>query len=98
MTDEEFNKYCAEVMGYKREVAPRMYESQLWVSDGGSSRWHYLPSFNLNQMAEVFDKLIQRIYRNNKESMAFYTQMSSVAIEGKGIAEAMREFIESTAP
>ena len=68
MTDEEFNRYCAEVMGY----APGDW-------------WN--PSVDLNQMAEVFDKLWC-----DKE-VSIYGRFFNSAKQ-RGIAKAMREFID----
>lgn len=72
MTDEEFNPYCAEVMQIPR------------LESGNYKGWS--PATDLNQMAEVFDKLLA----NERIPKAF------TVFSGQEIAQAMREFIEST--
>ena len=90
MTDEEFNRYCAEVMGYQ-VVEPILCSdiSALYVSDGGSGCWLYSPTTAFSQMAEVFDKLFCPLYTTD-------TDVFIVTAVNSGIAKAMREFIEGT--
>lgn len=91
MTDEEFNKYCAEVMNGR--IIPHSWGKVYYfehripvpVAD-------YLPSKDLNQMAEVFDKLVERGEGIKGDKWVKF----SYAIGKSGIAQAMREFIEST--
>lgn len=76
MTDEEFNRYCAEVTG-----------NEFFLE-----KHNYSPATNLNQMAEVFDRLWKDREDYFAPSAWFLMNVD------KGIAKAMREFIESTAP
>lgn len=78
MTDEEFNRYCAQVMGIPVKLAEAVDSHN--------------PATDLNQMAEVFDKLM------SKETfilMKFWTYKHPDTVQIP-IAQAMREFIEST--
>ena len=74
-----FNTYCADVMGYK--IFPDLATSAIYHAGA-----IYEPHTNLNQLAEVFDKLLA-----NEQIPKAFTVFS-----GEGIATAMREFIEST--
>ena len=63
MNKKEFNKYCAEVMGYKVEEFsdlgtgnPLTGQDETYLVFGRSI---YDPYDDLNQMAEVFDKLME---------------------------------------
>lgn len=86
MTDKEFIKYCAEVMGYKI-ISHGDYGERFTYEDGV----RYDPLTYLNEMAEVFDKLWK-----DREDLGFGgISLLKIIIE-KGIAQAMREFIEST--
>lgn len=83
MKDEEFNRYCAEVM----ECVTHEYDEftqTIYVhrGDGVIGRRYT----DLNQMAEAFDKLLA----NERIPKAF------TVFSGQEIAQAMREFIEST--
>lgn len=73
MTDEEFNRYCAEVRC-------------IHISPNYKGGLNYHPATDLNQMAEAFDKLLA----NERIPKAF------TVFSGQEIAQAMREFIEST--
>ena len=86
MTDEEFNLYCAEV---KNLVIKEMTgDGSLWVIEPHRQLldgWFYNPSKDLNEMADVFDKLWS-------EQGLPWTGLHP----DEGIASAMREFIKST--
>lgn len=100
MTDEEFNRYCAEVMGYRtfKEI------NYICIKVPNDNFNHplddmikYSPATILYQMAEVFDKLWPD---SMEERSSLITDINEeVFLENlacKGIAQAMREFIEST--
>ena len=87
MTKEQFNRYCAEVMEY--EI--RYIENIEFLFDKNATKpfttfLSYNPADNLNQMAEVFDKLWL------KHQSAWFAN----DIGTNGIKQAMRDFIEST--
>lgn len=85
MTDEEFNRYCAEVM-LRTEYADEM-------------PYPYSPATDINQMAEVFDKLVSGLLIKCHDPDAPENQLFeqfSVSMVSEGIALAMRQFIEST--
>ena len=82
MTDEEFNRYCAGVMGYRLSISGMYLDADENIPVIGM--WHYKPATDLNKMAEVFDKLDTR-----KITARFF-----ITINESGIAAAMREFIE----
>ena len=92
MTDEEFNLYCAEV---KNLVIKEMTgDGSLWVTEPHRQLldgWFYNPSKDLNQMAEVFDKLWMSDIVGTRQEQEFLTSALN-----EGIAQSMREFIEST--
>lgn len=83
MTDEEFNRYCAKVMNH----VPTEWDT-LWD-----------PATDLNQMAKVFDKLVSKTVVNchipDAPENLLFSQLS-ISMVTEGIAQAMREFIEST--
>lgn len=97
MKDEEFNRYCAEVMGYSfykyGDLTNTAYVSTV---DNGVIAKRYT---DLNQMADVFDELWPD---SMEESSSLITDINEEFflenLACKGIAKAMREFIESTAP
>ena len=75
-TPEEFNKYCADVMHVNKAVADYLGE--------------YNPYDDLNQLAEVVEKLLDSAY-------TFYlAKLSSYVLDTKGIKQAFRDFIIST--
>jgi len=81
----EFNRYCAEVMGY--EIFNDLALTCIYHAGA-----IYQPATDLNQMAEVFDKLWkQGKYRTHRNRVIF----DDVKLLS-GIAQAMRQFIEST--
>lgn len=93
MKDEEFNRYCAEVMGYRtfKEI------NYICIKVPNDNFNHplddmikYSPATILYQMAEVFDKLWLNYYDE------YSTSPSLNMGDTRGIAQAMREFIEST--
>jgi len=93
MKDEEFNRYCAEVMG--NYISYDIAESGIWrvMEVNGQkvkSPCSYNPATDLNQMAEVFDKLWLNYYDE------YSTSPSLNMGDTKSIAKAMRDFIEST--
>jgi len=85
MNKEEFNKYCAEVMGYHKDNS----EYEAWSA---SLRRPYNPYDDLNQMAEVLDKLTDSTHRWDGMWESLYDHLNC----SKGIKQAMRDFIEST--
>ena len=90
MTDEEFNRYCAEVINLV--IKGMTGDGSLWTIEPHRQLldgWFYNPSKDLNQMAEVFDKLFKGKLTNDPYKF-------SNIFDRKGIASAMREYIEST--
>ena len=73
---EEFNKYCADVMNYNYEV---------------ESAYCYEPYDDLNQMAEVVEKLIQ-----TDEVLFPQTSNMGFSIRRDSVKQAFRDFIIST--
>jgi hypothetical protein len=75
---DKFNRYCLDVMGYEHDPA--------WFYDPRTAE-EYNPYDDLNQIAEVFDKLwieqdtLDRAYLD---------------VARKGIKHAMRDYIIST--
>lgn len=96
MTDEEFIRYCAEVMGYKWgvwavSIMPDNNATWEGWKDNEGIEIDFDPTTDLNQMADVFDKLW-------KDTPTFFCKEFFNSIHRIGIAKAMREFIESAAP
>ena len=92
MNKKEFNKYCAEVMGYKVEEFsdlgtgnPLTGQDETYLVFGRSI---YDPYDDLNQMVEAFDKL----WYVEPLDESWYFEIG----KQKNIKQAMRDFIEST--
>jgi len=95
MKDEEFNRYCAEVMGYTWDVwasSILLENNDTWegYKDKDGYAVDVCAATDLNQMAEVFDKLWLNYYDE------YSTSPSLNMGDTRGIAKAMRDFIEST--
>lgn len=82
MTPEQFNRYCAEVMGL---TVDHICDQWGGLSISGMV---YAPHDDMNQLAEVFDRLWQADIDN-------YVQFR-MTITDKGIQQAMIDFIWST--
>ena len=82
----KFNKYCAEVMGYKEDLAGRLIKDEQFIAYS----LNYNPYEDLNQMKEPFDKLNDSVF--DKQAQEF--QMN-VFVRGIEIEKAMRDFIIS---
>ena len=87
---DKFNKYCAEVMGYEILADGDMLMGVLLV-DGIIG--DYNPYDNLNQMAEVVEKLAPLQHRTFIGSM---TGVWMGAVKPSTIKECLRNFIIST--
>ena len=87
MNKEEFNSFCAEVMGLKLDNGLAYIDSQTLYSI-----YYYNPYDDLNQMAEVLDKLTDSTHRWDGMWESLYDHLNC----SKGIKQAMRDFIEST--
>ena len=90
---DKFNKYCAEVMGYRtwKELDHICIENEEYPVSSGQQFTTYSPYDDLNQMAEVFDKLFKD--RNATTTLEF------LKISGmRGVKEAIQDFIISTMP
>ena len=94
---QEFNKYCVEVMGYEQVQNPST-DFGMWVSNGGSGRWKYNPYDDLNQMAEVVEKLLQNISSplNSMVNQPRILEQMYYTITLGSIKQAFRDFIIST--
>ncbi len=95
----EFNKYCAEVMGYEERNLRGFGKEILFyiLSDKPIMPIkNYNPYDDLNQMAEVFDKLLSNFmeHDNFPEWASFLGDLSF----NKGAKKSMRNFIISTMP
>jgi len=96
MKDEEFNKYCAEVMGWHLKEVPVIFGGKTYYWKNFDDKmmyqdYRYKPATDLNQMAGVFDKLNGSGF--DKQARDFQLD---VFVKGMSITQAMREFIEST--
>ena len=79
---EEFNLYCAEIMGYECHGTNRgHYVGQCWHVTGT-----FNPYDDLNQMAEV----VERLLKNERIPKALNI------FSGEDIEQAFRDFIIST--
>ena len=87
----KFNKYCAEVMGYE-SYCDEPYPYDVWEYRLNGKVIHlqdeYNPYDDLNQMAEVVEKLF-----NSNGFLRYYNNL-----ENLGIKQAFRDFIISTMP
>ena len=91
MTPEEFNRCCAEVMEYEL----RLELGYICIPAPDGSCWiKYDPHSDMNQLAEVFDRLWaeQEEWKNTDEDgMPLFP-----VDDEKGIRQAMIDFIWST--
>ena len=92
MNKNEFNEYCAKVMGLI--CTDKASDNGVWViekeKDGAACPdWYYNPYEDLNQMAEVVDKLIL--------TRVLDVEPIGKMIEKHGMKQTFRDFIESTA-
>ena len=93
MDKEKFIKYCAEVMGYRltavyeRDDNGEKTNEILWFFVAGIGI--YEPYDDLNQMAEVFDK-VWKLTTGKGDCMNWFMMCHD------GIKQAMRDFIVST--
>ena len=94
MNREEFNKYCADVMGHELDYWNAECNGGLpSYKSKSSKRKLYNPYDDLNQMAEVVEKLAPLRHRH------FISSLTGVwlgAEEPSTIKQAFRDFIIST--
>ena len=92
MNEREFNEYCAKVMGYKRGWKGK--KEVFWLDDEGK-RYLYLELYNpyndLNQMAEVVEKLLEDADIYIKGAFP-----NKYMFDRDGVKQAIRDFIIST--
>lgn len=88
MNESGFNKYCASVMGYD-------YITSSIAADYESVSFYYNPYNNLNQMAEVVEKLAEKI-EGSSLGAAFIDMLFNSVYEVTSIKQTFRDFIEST--
>lgn len=92
MDKDKFNRYCADVIGYEtcaNDGIPFLRKNGILKMSEG----YYNPYNDLNQMAEVFDKLDPSFNLTLNECGNFIMQCNEF-----GIKQAMRDFIISTMP
>ena len=101
---DKFNKYCAKAMCYKEVEPPHFFDRGLYVSQrNGANLWLYNPYDDLNQMADVVEKLCFNASKHWIET-SNYLYPDEVSITdyfekmrlGKSIKQAFRDFIIST--
>ena len=95
MNEDKFNRYCAEVMGYKEVEPPKLntgsyYPIGIYVSNDGSGRWNFNPWDDLNKTSEVLHQLLVDVEHDNFPSVNEMYEL--------GIKKAFRDFIISTMP
>jgi hypothetical protein len=92
MDKERFNKYCADVMGYRLYCGHRLADT-LWFDDEHAPDYQgiYNPYDDLNQMAEVVEKLL-------KNEDIFDLDIANISNGYITIKQAFRDFIISTMP
>ena len=96
---DKFNRYCAEVMGYKVRQKPNYIIVRPYADRSGT--WlMYNPYDDLNQSAKVVDKLMMKrsprvetmVNQPNNIERLVYTLLDSFT------KKAFRNFISSTIP
>jgi hypothetical protein len=96
MSKKEFNKYCTSVIGLI--VKDEVIGGGLFVTEKHRPTFagrFYNPYDDLNQKADVFDKLM------SKEGflvMKFFTYDGNKSVKQIPIADCMHDFITSTMP
>ena len=94
MNKEDFNKYCAEVMGYELEKRRELTTAKLIAKINNRIYWYsYNPYDDLNQMAEVFDKLMST---ENFLLTKWFTYDSGMKRVDFPLKDVIRDFIIST--
>ena len=90
MNKEKFNKYCREFSDYK--IKP--LKNGLFIMNESSGWDEYNPYDDLNQMADVVDKLAKQ-WRDDENIFHALCEAKD-SIEVHGLLKAMRDFIVST--
>ena len=89
---DKFNKYCAEVMGLEKDIENRYMDGIQFII--------YAPDYNpyddLNQMAEVVEKL--RIIEDYETNRCRALELNDQLRTHPTIKQAFRDFIISTMP
>jgi hypothetical protein len=86
---QEFNKYCADVMGYKIDTSyPELF---VYFPDEAMPRL-YSPYNDLNQMSEVVEKLLS----NDQTYYSGGQFPNKHMVSRDGFKQAFRDFIIST--
>ena len=102
---EEFNKYCADVMDYstwlEEPAVPSntniMVLSIVFRNDAGDTdKDLYNPYDDLNQMAEVVEKLFDDFSSNEVTLLAWIKTIGRITDRESLIKQAFRDFIIST--
>ena len=94
MNKNEFNEYCVGVMGY--EILSKVpYDGGFYVNTDAVINELYSPYEDLNQMAEVVEKLVDA-EREHKHAPLLY-EAHDIFLRGGNIKKSFRDFIESTA-
>jgi hypothetical protein len=94
VSEREFNEYCAKVMGY--EIRKVYAKGDLACYKGAGSYFAFDPYNDLNQMAEVVEKLTEPCPDNAMRRVLLRT-ISNDCFTG-GIKQAFLDFIISTMP
>ena len=87
---ESFIRYCADVMGWEFKLGS--YQDTYFANKGDVGWTQINPYDDLNQMAEVVEKLL------TEYDYCYSSFPSQMIIATKGVKRAFRDFIISTMP
>jgi len=89
---QEFNEYCAGVMGYKPKVGAVGFEGGFIVVTEMMQDFYWNPYDDLNQRAEVVEKKLDEDFESGIERLNMYLNEG----HSVNIRQAFRDFIIST--